>query len=240
MRMSGCHCEGLQPCGNPLPFATGSNDKGIPTSDFVLLGMTIKNSKLRTVNLPMDKELYLKELNTLSDYRRIHSLNVSKEAVRLASKYGADIEKAEIAGLLHDITKEMDDKTQLKIIENGGIMLSCVEKASPQLFHAMSASVYVKTHFGIEDEDIINAIRYHTTARAGMSLLEKVVFLADFTSADRKFQDIDVIRQHADVSLEDGMLYALQFTILRIAKRGGLISPDALDAYNEIVLASQA
>ena len=117
----------------------------------------------------MNKDIYLKELNTLSEYRRIHSLNVSKEAVRLAEKYGADAEKAEIAGLLHDITKEMDDETQLKIIESGGIMLTAVEKASPQLYHAMSASVYVRTHFGIEDDDICSAIRYHTTARANMS-----------------------------------------------------------------------
>lgn len=184
----------------------------------------------------MNKDIYLKELNKLSDYRRIHSLNVSAEAVRLAAKYGADEEKAEIAGLLHDITKEMDHETQLKIIENGGIMLSAVEKASPQLYHAMSASVYVRDHFGIEDEDICRAIRYHTTARANMSLLEKVIFLADFTSADRKFDDIDVIREKADISLEEGMLYALQFTISRISRRGGLISPDAIDAYNEIIL----
>ena len=190
--------------------------------------------------MTMNKELYLNEVNQLSDYRRIHSLNVSKEAVRLAQKYGADVEKAEIAGLLHDITKEMDDETQLKIIEDGGIILSAVEKASPQLYHAMSASVYVKTHFGIDDEDIRNAIRYHTTARSNMSLLEKVIFLADFTSADRKFDDIDVIREKAEISLEEGMLYALQFTISRISKRGGLISPDALNAYNEIVLNKSA
>ena len=73
-----------------------------------------------------------------------------------------------------------------------------------------------------------------------MSLLEKVIFLADFTSADRKFDDIDVIREKAEISLEEGMLYALQFTISRISKRGGLISPDALNAYNEIVLNKSA
>lgn len=186
--------------------------------------------------MKIEKSIIIDELNQLSDYRRIHSLNVSQEAVRLAQKYGADAEKAEIAGLLHDITKEMDDEAQLKIIKDGGIVLSAVEKASPQLYHAISASVYVQTRFGIEDEDICNAIRYHTTARANMSLLEKVIFLADFTSADRKFDDIEVIREKADISLEEGMLYALQFTIFRIAKRGGLISPDALDAYNEIIL----
>ncbi len=184
----------------------------------------------------MNKDLFIEELNTLSDYRRIHSLNVSIEARRLAEKYGADPERAEIAGLLHDITKEFDDETQLKIIHDGGIILSAVEQASPKLYHAISASVYVRERFGIEDEDILNAIRYHTTARAGMSALEKVVFLADFTSADRKFDDIDNIRRCAEISLEDGMLYALRFTISRISARSGLISPDALDAYNEIVL----
>jgi len=187
----------------------------------------------------MDFERYVKELDKLSDYRRIHSLNVADEAVRFAEKYGADPEKARLAGLLHDITKETAPDLQLKIIEKGGIILSDVERRSPKLWHSISGAITVRDVYGIDDEDVFNAVMYHTTARAGMSKLEKCIFLADFTSAERDYPDIDVIRRFAEVSLEDGMLYGIKFTLARLAGRGDLISPNALAAYNEIILEKQ-
>ena len=184
----------------------------------------------------MNTEKYIRYLDSLSDYRRIHSLNVSEEAVRLAGKYGADVEKARLAGLLHDVTKETDGDKQLQIIEKGGIILSETEKRSPKLWHAISGACYVRDVIGIADPAIFNAVRYHTTGRAGMSMLEKVVFLADFTSAERDYPDIDVIREHAENSLEEGMLYGICFTLSRLVGRKAIISPDALAAYNEILL----
>ena len=184
----------------------------------------------------MNIDQYLPYLDSLSEYRRVHSLNVSAEAVRYAEKYGGDVEKARLAGLLHDVTKETDFDTQLQIIENGGIMLSELERRSPKLWHAISGACYVRDVIGIDDEDIFNAIRYHTTGRAGMSQLEKLIFLADFTSAERDYPDIDVIRAHAENSLEEGMLYGIKFTISRLVGRGDLVCPDALSAYNDILL----
>ena len=184
----------------------------------------------------MNIDQYLPYLDSLSEYRRVHSLNVSAEAVRYAEKYGGDVEKARLAGLLHDVTKETDFDTQLQIIENGGIMLTELEKRSPKLWHAISGACYVRDVIGIDDEDIFNAIRFHTTARAGMSQLEKIIFLADFTSAERDYPDIDVIREHAEHSIEEGMLYGIKFTIGRLVGRGDLVSPDALSAYNDILL----
>ena len=184
----------------------------------------------------MNIDQYLPYLDSLSEYRRVHSLNVSAEAVRYAEKYGGDVEKARLAGLLHDVTKETDFDTQLQIIENGGIMLTELEKRSPKLWHAISGACYVRDVIGIDDEDIFNAIRFHTTARAGMSQLEKIIFLADFTSAERDYPDIDVIREHAEHSIEEGMLYGIKFTISRLVGRGDLVSPDALSAYNDILL----
>lgn len=184
---------------------------------------------------------------TFDDYKEIirpmmgerrfnHSINVSKEAVRLAEKYGADKEKAAVAGILHDITKEVDFEKQLQIIRSGDIILTDVEKNTNKLWHAISGSVYIQKELGIIDEDIINAVRYHTTGRANMSLLEKVIFLADFTSEERDYPDVDVIRQKAELSLEDGMLYGIQFTLSSLLKRQGYLSLDAIDAYNEILL----
>ena len=172
----------------------------------------------------------------MSEYRYKHSVNVSKEAVRLAKKYGANEEKAAIAGILHDITKENSKDEQLQIMSDGGIILDNVQKSSSKLWHGISGSIYIRDNLGITDEDILNAIKYHTTGRAGMSVLEKVIFVADFTSEERDYSGISTIRKKANKSLEDAMLYGLQFTLKDLSKRALIIHPDALACYNEIVL----
>lgn len=172
----------------------------------------------------------------LKDARFEHSKNVSKEAVRLAKKYGADVEKAAIAGILHDITKETSEEEQLEIIKKAGIELTPLEANSPKLWHAISGSGYIKVELGINDEDILNAVRYHTTARGGMSLLEKVIFIADFTSEERDYDGVDEIRKAADESLEAAMLEGLSFSIEDLAHRRLAIAKDTLDAYNEVIV----
>lgn len=176
--------------------------------------------------------------NTLSERRFIHSRNVAAAAVRLAKKHGADPYKAEVAGILHDITKELNPENQLQIVESGGIILDDVCKKSPQLLHAITGMVYCRDTLGITDPDILNAIRYHTTARASMSLLEKILFIADFISDERDYSDVDIMRAESEKSLEDGMLYGLGFVIPDLVARKRAIHPDALAAFNELVLKS--
>ena len=172
----------------------------------------------------------------LSERRYIHSCNVAKAAVQLAEKYGVDSFKAELAGILHDITKEECIENQLQIMSSGGIILDDVYKNSAQLYHAVSGMVYCRDVLGIDDLDILNSIRYHTTGRAGMSMLEKIVFTADFISEERDYEDIDVMRAETEKSIEDGMLYGLSFVIPDIVKKGRAVHPDALAAYNELIL----
>ena len=93
----------------------------------------------------------------MGDYRFTHSCNVAKEAVLLAKQYGGDEHKAYVAGILHDITKEIDGQEQLQIIKDGGIILDSVQKNAPKLWHAVSGSAYVRLYLGIEASDIINA-----------------------------------------------------------------------------------
>ena len=174
--------------------------------------------------------------NTLSERRYIHSRNVAAAAVRLAKKYGEDQLKAETAGILHDITKELKYENQLQIVESGGIILDDVCKKSPQLLHAVTGMVYCRDTLGITDPDILNAIKHHTTARANMSLLEKIIFIADFISDERDYPDVDVMRAECEKSLEDGMSYGLGFVIPDLVARKRAIHPDALAAYNELVL----
>ena len=183
----------------------------------------------------MNSDEYKKLIKSrMSDYRYTHSVNVSKEAVRLAKKYGADTEKAAVAGILHDITKETPE--ELQIMTDGGIILDNVQEKSTKLWHGISGSVYIRDILKITDEDILNAVRYHTTGRAGMSLLEKIIFIADFTSAERDYNGIKTMRKKAGKSLENAMLYGLQFTLKDLSKRAMIIHPDALACYNEIVI----
>ena len=172
----------------------------------------------------------------MSEDRYNHCVNVSKEAVKLAKRYGGDEEKAAVAGILHDITKEMPKEEQLQIMHDSDIILDDIQKNAPKLWHGISGSVYIKKHFGIEDEDILNAICYHTTGRAGMSLLEKIIFVADFTSEERTYKGVATMRKKSRKSLEDAMLYGFKFTFSDLSSRELAIHPDELACYNEIVL----
>lgn len=172
----------------------------------------------------------------LNEKRYYHSLCVAQEARRLAEKYGGDSEKAYLAGLLHDITKNAPDEEHLQIFKDFGIILTDVEQNAKKLWHAMSGAVYVKNILEINDPEIIDAIRYHTTAKADMSLLAKLLYLADFTSRDRDYEDVEVIREYVDESLEKAFVYALKYSIADLVNQERAVHPDTLAAYNMAVL----
>ncbi len=176
----------------------------------------------------------------MGEKRYIHSQNVAAEAQRLAKKYGADVKKAKLAGMLHDITKETPGSEQLAIIENSAIALNNVEILSPKLWHAIAGAAFVRDIMKIDDEDVFNSIRYHTSGRAKMSLLEKCVFIADFIGAERNYDGVDEMRALANKSLEEAMEYGLSFSIADLAKRKLAIDPNSLACYNEIVLKALA
>ncbi len=176
------------------------------------------------------KELLSERLN---EKRYIHSLAVAKEAKRLAAKYGGDEDKAELAGLLHDITKNASREEHLNIFSSFDIILNDIEKRAEKLWHAISGAAYVKNILKLDDEEIIDAIRYHTTAKAGMSKLALILYIADFTSEDRDYEDVEVIRGLADESLEKAYIYALQFSIKDLVENGKAVHNDTVNAYNE-------
>lgn len=123
----------------------------------------------------------------LSSHRFEHTLRVVDSARLLARKYGANDRKAKIAALLHDIMKDTSHREQLNMIEKSATILSCVDRVSPNIWHSIAGAAYVCDELGIDDEDIYNAVYYHTTGRAGMSKLEKVIYVADYISADRTY-----------------------------------------------------
>ena len=179
------------------------------------------------------KEILKKRLN---EKRYYHSLCVADEAKRLAEKYGGDTEKAYLAGLLHDITKNAPTEEHLKIFSDFGIIPNEIEKGAEKLWHAMSGAAYAEHILGIKDPEIIDAIRYHTTAKAGMSLLAKILYLADFTSADRDYDDVEVIRKYVNESLQKAFVYALQYSIKDLVEQARAVHLDTVAAYNQAVL----
>ena len=183
-----------------------------------------------------DTEAYMKLIKErLSDYRFYHSVCVAESAVQLAKRFGADEEKARVAGILLDVMKEETKENQLAVIEKAGMKMTELEKKNKKVYHQMSGAAYVKEELGITDDEIINAIRYHTTGRRSMSLLEKIIYLADFISADRDYEDVDVMRRKVEEGMEEGMLYAFRYTIVDLVNQCKEIHPDTLDAYNWVI-----
>lgn len=185
-----------------------------------------------------EKYLEYKEIlqKRLTPKRYNHSLCVADEAARLAKKYGGDCDKAYLAGLLHDITKNATEQEHLNIFAQFGIMLNDIEIRAEKLWHAISGAAYIKHILGITDNEIINAVRYHTTAHENMSHFEKILYLADFTSEDRDYDDIDVMREKVDISMEEALIYALSYTINDLILQGKQLHLDTVKAYNQYVL----
>ncbi|MDO4364511.1 MAG: bis(5'-nucleosyl)-tetraphosphatase (symmetrical) YqeK [Clostridia bacterium] len=171
----------------------------------------------------------------LSEYRFTHSMNVAKRARELAKVYGLDENKAYLTGILHDITKETEYIEQEKYMDNLGIIPTELEKSNKLVYHQISGACYVKSVLGIDDEEILGAIRYHTTGRADMTDFEMLIYLADLTSAERSYPDVEKVRELADKSLEDAMLYATRFTITDLANKNRVIHPDTLYCYNWVL-----
>lgn len=188
-------------------------------------------------NLDLDEQFIEIIRGRLTPKRFEHSLAVAEQAEHLAPIYGADIRKARTAGILHDIMKDAEHSAQLQIFHDFGIILDNAEKASPTCWHARAGAVFIERVLHVDDPDIVNAVRYHTTGRAGMSPLEKAVFIADFTSADRDYPDVGEMRRLADIGSAPAMEYALAYTIRDLVNKAAVIHPDAIDCYNELIAA---
>ena len=185
----------------------------------------------------MNRDNEFKEIlkNRLTEKRYIHSLNVADSAKMLAKLYGYDEEIAYTAGLIHDCCKDTPAGLQLSYMLENGVELSEYELGVAKLYHSICGSVFVKKEFGIDNQDIINAVRYHTTGRRDMSLLEKIIFIADFISAERDYDGVEIMREKAVKSLDEAIVEGLSFTIKDLIDRGLIVHPDTLDAYNDAI-----
>ena len=171
----------------------------------------------------------------LSEKRFYHSQCVAEEAARLAVLYGADPEKARLAGLLHDILKDTPAEEQLKILQGFGIMMNDTELANQKLWHAISGAAFLEFGLGIRDRELLSAVRCHTSGRKNMTLLEKVLFVADYISADRDYPGVEELRAVARESLEEAIIEGVAFTVQELMSRREPVASASIDAYNDAV-----
>lgn len=172
----------------------------------------------------------------LTEKRYQHSLSVQDTAVHLASLYNAPIEKARIAGLVHDCAKDLSVDQLLKHAAQFDIIMDDLTKYQPELLHGVVGAVLAKDLFDIEDIEIIDAIRYHTTGRSRMTTLDKIIYLADFIEPSRDFEGVDILRKAALSDLDKATLMALEHTIRYVMSKGKLLHVDTIHARNSLLL----
>lgn len=176
----------------------------------------------------------IKTLEQELSYKRfIHTLSVAGTASSLAMCYGADLEKAETAGLLHDCAKSMDVRKMQKVCEKAGLTVSSFEADSGSLLHSKAGSVLAAEKYGITDPDMINAIRYHTTGRPGMSLLEKIIFVADYIEPGRfTAKNLPLIRRLAFSDIDGALMKILYDTLVYLNSTGLVVDPMTQKTYD--------
>ena len=184
------------------------------------------------------KKLRKKVKDVMTKARYEHTLGVEFTAASLAMRYGVDIDKAEIAGLLHDCAKCIDDEDKFDDCQNYKIELTDVEKRNPFLVHSTLGAVYANKLYGIDDEEVISAIRFHTTGKPDMTLLEKIIFIADYIEPGRdKAPNLKEIRQMAFIDIDEAMYMILKDTLDYLDKGEGEkdeLTKDTFLFYKEI------
>ena len=155
-----------------------------------------------------------------------HTLGVAYTAASLAMRYGVDIERAFLAGLLHDCAKNIPNDEKFDLCRKYKVKLNDVEKKAPYLIHSKLGAVLAKKIYGINDDEILNAVKYHTTGRPGMTLLEKIIFTADYIEPGRcNAQNLNEIRQLSFIDLDAAVKKILYDTLQYLETKDQLIDP---------------
>lgn len=174
--------------------------------------------------------------DSLTDKRRVHTQGVLEKALEMAGIFGADAGKVEVAVICHDVYRGRKDDELNALIDEFGIDERYKNNAN--LSHSKIACAMMKRDLGITDEDILNAVSYHTTGRRGMSVLEKIVFLADAIEKGRDYPGVDDIRKRAETDLDGACLMSLEGTIGFLKSQGfseDEIDTDTIDARDDLI-----
>ena len=171
----------------------------------------------------------------LSEKRWTHTKNVKKMAVKLARRWGTDPEKAAMAAILHDSAKELPKQELLQIFADNAIIAENAPARPLPVWHGIAAAILAETQWGITDPEILSAIRCHTTGKPGMSKLDKIIYLADMTSAERDWPGVEKLRRLELKDLDAAMLAALKQTNDFVLSQGKPLDPMSKAAYEDIL-----
>lgn len=185
----------------------------------------------------MDIEIINEKIkNMLPEKRYKHSLNVANCAVKLSEIYNYDKEKAYIAGITHDCAKYLTKEEVNYYVDKYEIYLDELECDSLALSHSLIGSFIAKYEFEIENEDIINAIKYHTTGKEDMNLIEKIIYIADIIEEDRNFPGVDLLRELVySGRLDEALIISFNNTIKLIIDNNQLIHNRTVNARNYLL-----
>ncbi|MBE6959041.1 MAG: HD domain-containing protein [Ruminococcaceae bacterium] len=178
--------------------------------------------------LPMEK-LEQVVIRLLKPNRIAHVLGCRDTAVALARHWGADETDAARAGLLHDITKALDGPRQLTLAGEYGIILNAFQQKYPKTLHALTGSLVAQRMFG-ENTAVVEAIRHHTTGKADMSLLEKIIYVADYMEPNRDFPGVEELRRLAFADIDAALKLGLMMTLKLLNQQGSEVSPESREA----------
>ncbi|MCP8967194.1 bis(5'-nucleosyl)-tetraphosphatase (symmetrical) YqeK [Ectobacillus ponti] len=174
----------------------------------------------------------------MHEKRYIHTLGVVEAAIALAKRYGADEKKAELAAIFHDYAKCRPIAEMEEIIKREGMAAELLEH-NKELWHAPVGAYLAETEAGIRDPEVLQAILYHTSGHAGMSLLDKIIYVADYIEPGRSFPGVEEVRELAEQSLNQALLQALKNTIRFLLERNQTVYPDTFHAYNAVLKEEQ-
>lgn len=183
----------------------------------------------------MDRELLMQKVQMqMSEKRFKHVLGVEETAIALANKYDASPEKASIAALTHDYAKERNDEEFQLVIRRDGFDLELL-KWNNAIWHGIVGVDFVQRELGIDDKEILDAIALHTTGAAEMSLLAKIIYVADFIEPGRDFPGVKEAREIALINLDDAVAYETKHTLAYLIEQSKPVYPKTIETYNKWV-----
>lgn len=171
----------------------------------------------------------------LTEHRYVHTIGVMETAITLAKRFGSDPVKAEIAAIFHDYAKFRPKAEMENIIIKEG-MPALLLSYNSELWHAPVGAFLVEKEVGITDVEILNAIRYHTSGRPHMTLLEKIIYVADYIEPGRHFPGVDEVRAIAEQDLNAALIKSIQNTIIFLMKKNQPVYPETFYTYNDLVM----
>ncbi|MPM96285.1 hypothetical protein SDC9_143443 [bioreactor metagenome] len=153
----------------------------------------------------------------------------------LARRFGANEDKARLAGLIHDCAKDMSDDELLDTARGAGLRIAWMQRMTPQLMHGAVGAIVAKRDYGVEDAEVLAAVAHHTMGAERMSKLEKIIYLADMIEPGRHHTGVDEVRALAKTDLDAAVLLTMDKTITYVISRGWILHPDTAIARNDII-----